>query len=482
MDVLDAEDHTDTPAETEHDLPDLDAMLPLVRWYELQEMGLFDRRQFVYIDRERLMAGNVGRGFAIGDEMFGRGARDFLRANASKIKHPVNLQLVQIASVTAERTSLTDGFHRNRTAVRFIIGRNDADFVHKFMLPLVEAPFVLATLAQLLGTRLTIANDVSDAIAQRERAKTIESERQHLANRASAGSIPRRRPVLGAALMFVAGAFLLAWPLAAMLENWVLLIASIFIGVPLFGVVYGYGRALRVPLYEDAIASDRRSPILYLRSFGSEDVVIPERPPGAWGRVVIRLWYRAWPLAMVGMAVQWMVGLFHTLRGRASQRLEEQLVAVFRRFGPVVAIGRPGEAIATAGASRAYLGDDSWQDFVLARIDAAQLILLQIESTEGTWWEFRQCVARVRPERLLLMLTAKLGSQQRYDEMRVLAEKSLGVQLPRNMGDAGFLYFDADWTVHRAPLVWRNFLTTGLMGSPVNMRRTLAPVIARLRA
>ena len=49
-----------------------------------------------------------------------------------------------------------------------------------------------------------------------------------------------------------------------------------------------------------------------------------------------------------------------------SYTSEEQFGKAFRRCGPFVAIGRPGETLSTAGADRMYVDDDEWQRTVLA--------------------------------------------------------------------------------------------------------------------
>ena len=296
-------------------------------------------------------------------------------------------------------------------------------------------------------------------------------------NRTNAGRVAIPRPGQGLALMIVGIVLLVGWPALALLENWLPLLIAVFIGVPVGAGLLGTGRRMRLPSYEEAVARDHRPPILYLRSFGSEDVAIPQRPPGLAGEMVRRLWDRAWFFSLPGMAVAWLVRLLYTLGGLAGDRLEEQIARVVRRTGPLVAIGRPGESIATGGAIRAYLSDEDWQDFVLARIREAHCVLLQIEPTAGTWWEFRQCITRIPRHRLVLMLTARFGSLQRYDEVRLLAQRTLDLTLPRNPGEAAFLFFDRDGTVHRAPIVWHPYLLAWLMPGQVNVTRTLAPVM-----
>jgi hypothetical protein len=475
-------DVAETYNNPQSELPDLSRILPVVRWHDRFSLDAFLKREFLIIDRDRILAGKMSTRFTIDDAMFLPDPRPWLRANAGAISHPINLPFDLVTQIVVTRTSLTDRFKRKRTAVSLKISRSDSTSTHDVVLPLVECPFVLRALSELLGDRLDVRDDVRTAMDERARRGAEQSEKLHKANREKAGSAPPRRAVMGTFLVIAGLILLLGWPILFKLDSGIPMVIALFIGVPIGAELYGVGRRMRTPAYDTVIARDTRPPLVYLRSFGSEDVRIPDRPPGFAGQALLRLWDRAWFFSLPGTAIAWLVRLFYTVTGHAGDRLEEQLAGVLRRFGPMIAIGRPGESVAAGGAVRAYLSDDNWQDFVLGNIDRAQLVLLQIESTEGTWWEFGQCVRRIPPERLLLMLTAKFGSQQRYDEMRVLAERTLGLVLPRNMGDAAFLYFDPDGTVHRAPMVWHHFLLSWLMPSPINIRRSLAPVTARLAA
>src|SRR6202035_2260870 len=56
---------------------------------------------------------------------------------------------------------------------------------------------------------------------------------------------------------------------------------------------------------------------------------------------------------------------------------EESVVRFFESYGTVVAIGKPGEGLATPGAARLYLSDDRWQDAVRSELYKAQVVLMQ---------------------------------------------------------------------------------------------------------
>jgi hypothetical protein len=66
---------------------------------------------------------------------------------------------------------------------------------------------------------------------------------------------------------------------------------------------------------------------------------------------------------------------------------EKPLVDAGFQIGPVVAIGKPGEARAALGAARDYLSDDDWKEHARRWMDAAGAIILTIGETEGLGWE-----------------------------------------------------------------------------------------------
>jgi hypothetical protein len=56
--------------------------------------------------------------------------------------------------------------------------------------------------------------------------------------------------------------------------------------------------------------------------------------------------------------------------------IEEQLAGVLSEVGPVVAIGRPGEALPTLGAARTYTSDEHWQPEVRSLLSRCRLAVL----------------------------------------------------------------------------------------------------------
>jgi hypothetical protein len=133
---------------------------------------------------------------------------------------------------------------------------------------------------------------------------------------------------------------------------------------------------------------------------------------------------------------------------------EEQLAAAVEPVGPLVAMGRPGEALPEVGALRLYVTDDEWQDVVIRWLTNARLVILRVAGdTEGLRWEISQAPRLVAPERLVLLLPLKRVA---YEAFRERVERLFPRGLPdyhqewpdllRRKGLVGLIYFEPDWT------------------------------------
>jgi hypothetical protein len=128
------------------------------------------------------------------------------------------------------------------------------------------------------------------------------------------------------------------------------------------GAWLAYRRARRYAASEadEVRQKDPRPPVLLLRSFVDDTM----RAKGSWR-------------GNVGGTL----GAYATF--------EELLDDVLWRFGPVVAIGRPGEQLPPLGAAREYLRHEDWQSVVETRIASAKMIVAVVGGTEGLAWEIR---------------------------------------------------------------------------------------------
>ena len=188
--------------------------------------------------------------------------------------------------------------------------------------------------------------------------------------------------------------------------------------LPVAYVVLKYSRPRAVRGAAQALRADWREPVLYLRGFGDdpEAAVVDELP---------------------GMISQGMLSIHSR---------EEHLIGALGAFGPVVAVGRPGEPLPHLGAARFYLPGDDWQSGVLRLMELAQLIVLRLGDGDGVWWEVDQARATQPPGKLVLLVPG-----DRPD----LAER-LDAHLPKPANataepgkwTSAIVVFKEDWTPH----------------------------------
>ena len=106
-------------------------------------------------------------------------------------------------------------------------------------------------------------------------------------------------------------------------------------------VLYRSSWKYLVPSADDAMRRDERPPVVYVRSFSSDDEL-----HGVEG-----------PLSRVYK------GLHYT----AAVSPEQEMAWIMDRAGPVVAIGKPGERLPELGAARKYVDDGSQKPSALRR-------------------------------------------------------------------------------------------------------------------
>jgi hypothetical protein len=73
-----------------------------------------------------------------------------------------------------------------------------------------------------------------------------------------------------------------------------------------------------------------------------------------------------------------------------DKTFEEVIAHEMNSWGPVVAIGRPGEHVPVAGAAREYVSDHEWQQRVEDLSRLSQAILMLGGSTAGLVWELQR--------------------------------------------------------------------------------------------
>ncbi len=129
-----------------------------------------------------------------------------------------------------------------------------------------------------------------------------------------------------------------------------------------------------------------------------------------------------------------------------QMRSEERLLtSFFKRLGPVIAIGKPGEQLQPVGAPRIYLGD-TWQEVVVNLMNQAKLIIIACPQDvhQGTWWEIEESIKINDPQRLIFYLPFP-ENPHIYQAFRQRVNVLLSQELPSNIGYTRFINFGPNW-------------------------------------
>ncbi|MFI9724499.1 hypothetical protein ACIHFE_33540 [Streptomyces sp. NPDC052396] len=120
---------------------------------------------------------------------------------------------------------------------------------------------------------------------------------------------------------------------------------------------------------------------------------------------------------------------------RSGRTYEERLGRMFRKFGPLIAIGRPGEPLpGGSGARRTYLPLNDWKDTVGELIDNARVVILGAGPGPGTVWEYVEIMRRRDPSRLVVLVTDR-EEYQRFKTSTIAEAEGVLFELKRKYGD-----------------------------------------------
>jgi hypothetical protein len=147
------------------------------------------------------------------------------------------------------------------------------------------------------------------------------------------------------------------------------------------------------------LAADPRPPVLYLRPFDDD---LQQARSGSGQRLV--------PAPYQGLSAEQAIG------------------RVMGGIGPLVAIGRPGEALPPLGFARLYVADDGWQGAVLALLERAAAVVLVAGLSDGLLWELEQVFRHVPRARVLLIVPSWPGHDHAAFCQRV--QQRLRITLP----------------------------------------------------
>jgi hypothetical protein len=169
----------------------------------------------------------------------------------------------------------------------------------------------------------------------------------------------------------------------------------IFLLIALAGIkvsltVQALAKRMAALAVHDVLKDAKKGYILYLRSFGTDDVRLP-RPK----LPLISLIMSPWPLLA---------------------RVEEELFDVADGYLPLIAVGRPGSKGKTEGgvAYREYLGDKEWHSYVEDRIRSSKHVVFLLNSTEGVLWELKRVLALGAGAKTLFLFDPKSRDEQEW--------------------------------------------------------------------
>src|SRR5262249_55699350 len=148
--------------------------------------------------------------------------------------------------------------------------------------------------------------------------------------------------------------------------------------------------------------SDSRAPILFLRAFADDQIVLA----------------KPW-LPFLGRVLE---------RGRPTTYLDHLITEEGSIYGPVVALGNPHDAFPPYGAARGYFEGATWQQAVAKLAADSSAIVICLDDTDGVWWEVEHLVAERHLDKTLFLLHPKYSRPQARDALLGLLER-LSAQL-----------------------------------------------------
>ena len=156
------------------------------------------------------------------------------------------------------------------------------------------------------------------------------------------------------------------------------------------------GRSILQPNADELRAVDRRNPIIFLRSFHDDELKVKGRD--------------------------------------GYSRLEEIISKQLPLFGPLIAIGKPGERLPTLGAARNYyVSDSEWRAAVLDWLEQARLIVVFAGLSKGLEWEIESISQRGYLSKLLVLMPQS-NQPRRWAHLRqAMAQLPQFANLPDKM-------------------------------------------------
>lgn len=140
---------------------------------------------------------------------------------------------------------------------------------------------------------------------------------------------------------------------------------------------------------------------------------------GGWGAPILLL--RSFADDAMAMAVTGRLAAT-----RKATTFEETLTGQLWAYGPVIAIGRPGERAPPSGAAREYYAHEDWQAGAEAMIRESRWVAMLVGATEGLGWEIRRLESLDVLKRLILIVPPVSGDEVRRRWDRFVGQMEAG--------------------------------------------------------
>lgn len=115
------------------------------------------------------------------------------------------------------------------------------------------------------------------------------------------------------------------------------------------------------------------------------------------------------------------VGFLDSLVMKRRERFEEVITYTLARYGPLTAIGQPGQRLPPGlGGQRLTFSHDTWQDGVRHLADDARLIVLTVGKTQGLSWEMNHVASEGLLHRTIFVVPP-VGVIERQERLELLA-------------------------------------------------------------
>ncbi len=190
-----------------------------------------------------------------------------------------------------------------------------------------------------------------------------------------------------------------------------------------------------MPSATEALARDRRLPVVYLRPFGEDKE-------------------RTYDWISVGETY-----------APITAKAEDFLLAL-NAIGPLISIAQPNWlarwGMHPLGVYRDFIGEGDWQARVCNWLDQAGMVVLAMGDSPGIEWEIAQVRRRIQPQSLLIYLPprpieawTRKGRHEKeraiYEHFAPLVEKHFGITLPPFSAATHVIGFAVDGTAVVAP-------------------------------